>query len=128
MAREGLLADELDRARKTWIGKQAMQTQSSAGLAQQCALDELYGLGFDHFEAVLESVRSITVEEVAAVCRRYFTAEPVLVAVGPEGEGSEKGEVRSRSGDGGVWVDLLALGWPLRGDVFAGSYRMTFTP
>jgi predicted Zn-dependent peptidase len=46
--------------------------------------------GFDHFEAVLESVRSITVEEVAAVCRRYFTADPVLVAVGPEGEGSEK--------------------------------------
>jgi predicted Zn-dependent peptidase len=29
-------------------------------------------------------VRSITVEEVAAVCRRYFTAAPVLVAVGPE--------------------------------------------
>ena len=85
LAREGLLADELDRARKTWIGKQAMQTQSSAGLAQQCALDELYGLGFDHFEAVLESVRSITVEEVAEVCRRYFTADPVLVAVGPEG-------------------------------------------
>ena len=46
--------------------------------------------GFDHFEAVLESVRSITVEEVAAVCRRYFTADPVWVAVGPEGEGSEK--------------------------------------
>jgi zinc protease len=90
LAREGLLADELDRARKTWIGKQAMQTQSSAGLAQQCALDELYGLGFDHYEAVLERVRSITVEEVAAVCRRYFTAAPVLVAVGPEGE-----EVRS---------------------------------
>ena len=84
LAREGLQPDELERARRTWIGKQAMQTQSSAGLAQQCALDELYGLGFDHHEAVLDRVRSLTPDEIADVCRRTFSVEPVIVAVGPE--------------------------------------------
>ncbi|MEN9284897.1 MAG: hypothetical protein RLZZ179_2390 [Verrucomicrobiota bacterium] len=89
LARDGLTADELDRARRTWIGKQTMQMQSSAGLAQQSALDELYGLGFDHQEKVLERVRTISREEIAEVCARYFRAEPVVVMVGPGEAGEE---------------------------------------
>jgi zinc protease len=89
LASDGLTADELERARRTWIGKQTMQMQSSAGLAQQSALDELYGLGFDHQEKVLERVRNISREEIAEVCARYFRAEPVVVMVGPGAAGEE---------------------------------------
>jgi zinc protease len=84
LAQDGLTAEELDRARRTWTGKQAMQHQSNAGLAQQCALNELYGLGFDHDQRILDRVRTLPLEEVNAVARRYFaTVEPILSRVTP---------------------------------------------
>ena len=86
LASEGLTEAEIERARKTWIGKQAMQQQQNAGLAQITALDELYGLGFHHSTAVLDRVRSISFAEVRDTCARYFTGAPLVVRVGPEGE------------------------------------------
>ena len=83
LAADGLTEPEIDRARKTWIGKQAMQQQNSAGMAQVASLDELYGLGHNHSEQVLERVRSLTVEEVKDVCARYFTGDPLVVRVAP---------------------------------------------
>jgi zinc protease len=83
LAADGLTEAEIDRARKTWIGKQAMQQQNSAGMAQVAALDELYGLGHNHSEQVLERVRSISFSEVRDVCARYFTGPPVVVRVAP---------------------------------------------
>ncbi len=84
LAQDGLTAEELDRARRTWTGKQAMQHQSNAGLAQQCALNELYGLGFDHDQRILDRVRTLPLEEVNAVARRYFAAvKPILSRVTP---------------------------------------------
>lgn len=84
LADGGLTAEELDRARRTWTGKQAMQHQSNAGLAQQSALNELYGLGFDHDQRILERVRTLPLEEVNAVARRYFAGTaPILSRVTP---------------------------------------------
>lgn len=82
LAADGLTEAEIERARKTWIGKQAMQQQHNGGLAHVCALDELYGLGFHHSTAVLERVRSITHEEIRDICARYFSAAPIVVRVG----------------------------------------------
>lgn len=75
LAADGLAADELDRARRTWLGKTVMQNQSNASVAQQAALDELYGHGFNHQKEVLDRVKSITRDEVADVCRRWFQTE-----------------------------------------------------
>ena len=84
LATGGLTVEELDRARRTWTGKQAMQHQSNAGLAQQSALNELYGLGYDHDQRVLERVRTLPIEEVNAVANRYFAnIEPILSRVTP---------------------------------------------
>jgi predicted Zn-dependent peptidase len=83
LAAHGLTTEEIARAKKTWIGKHAMQQQSSAGTAQLASLDELYGLGYEHSTAMQERVRAITDEEVHAVCARYFSAEPVVVRVAP---------------------------------------------
>ncbi|HEX2747554.1 MAG TPA: insulinase family protein, partial [Verrucomicrobiales bacterium] len=83
LASGGLTEAEIDRARKTWIGKQAMQQQNSAGLAQVASLDELYGLGYNHSEEVLERVRRISFDEVREVCGRYFTGPPLVVRVAP---------------------------------------------
>ena len=84
LAADGLTDAEIERARKTWTGKQAMQHQHSAGMAQVAALDELYGLGCNHSTTVLDRVRAITHAEVRAVCARYFTAAPLVVRVGQE--------------------------------------------
>lgn len=84
LAHDGLTVEELDRARRTWTGKQAMQHQSNAGLAQQSALNELYGLGFDHDQRILDRVRTLPLAEVNAVARRYFAnTEPILSRVTP---------------------------------------------
>ena len=84
LAADGLTDAEIERARKTWTGKQAMQHQHSAGMAQVAALDELYGLGCNHSTTVLDRVRAISPAEVRSVCARYFTAAPLVVRVGQE--------------------------------------------
>ena len=84
LAADGLTAEELDRARRTWMGKQAMQQQSNAGLAQQSSLNELYGLGFDHDQRILERVRSLPQADVNTIAARYFQqVEPIIVQVTP---------------------------------------------
>ena len=84
LATGGLTVEELERARRTWTGKQAMQHQSNAGLAQQSALNELYGLGYDHDQRILDRVRTLPLEEVNAVAKRYFAnVEPILSRVTP---------------------------------------------
>ena len=83
LAREGLTAAEIERAKNTWIGKHAMQQQNSAGMGQIASLDELYGLGHTHSAQALERVRTLTSTEVQAVCSRYFSPEPTIVRVGP---------------------------------------------
>jgi hypothetical protein len=84
LAADGLTAEELDRARRTWTGKQAMQHQSNAGLAQQSALNELYGLGCDHDQRILGRVRTLPLTEVNLVAARYFRdTAPIIVQVAP---------------------------------------------
>jgi zinc protease len=84
LAADGLTEAEIDRARKTWIGKQAVQQQHNAGMARVAALDELYGLGHNFSEAVLERVRRIPPSEVREICARYFSATPLVIRVAPE--------------------------------------------
>jgi zinc protease len=56
------------------------------------ALDELYGLGFDHYKKLEHDVEGITVEEVRRVAAKYFQNQPyVLALVRPPGEGTLQG-------------------------------------
>lgn len=87
LAENGLTADELDRARRTWTGKQAMQRQSNAGLSQQCGLNELYGLGHDYEDRILDRVRTLPLEEVNDTARRWLASrEPIISRVFPPTE------------------------------------------
>jgi zinc protease len=86
LAENGLTADELDRARRTWVGKQAMQRQSNAGLGQQSALNELYLLGHDYDERIMDRVRHLPLEEVNETAKRWLgSREPVISRVFPTG-------------------------------------------
>ena len=48
LAANGLSAEELKRAKKKLLGKQAIAHQRNSSLAYTAALDELYGLGYLH--------------------------------------------------------------------------------
>jgi zinc protease len=82
LANRGLLPEELERAKKTWLGKSALSIQSVGSLAERQALDVLYGMGLEHFERTSARVKSISLDEVNAAAARYFSvSEPVIIRV-----------------------------------------------
>jgi zinc protease len=80
LADGGLTDDELARAKAKLLGAQEIRNQSNDALAFSCALDELYGLGAEHYRTLRARVESVTAEEVREVCRRYFT-QPCVTAI-----------------------------------------------
>ncbi|MEK0447016.1 MAG: hypothetical protein RLZZ399_2337 [Verrucomicrobiota bacterium] len=84
LALGGLTEGELARAKEKRLGAMEIRNQSLDSLALGCALDELYGLGAEHYRVVREQIREVTLEEVQSVARRYFGEQPaVVVSVGP---------------------------------------------
>ena len=85
LAENGLTEEELTRAKKKLLGKQAIAYQSNASLAYTAALDELYGLGYLHYQSMAAELARIDLAEVRAVANRYFLNRPsVTVVVRPE--------------------------------------------
>ena len=80
LASEGLSSEELTRAKKKLIGQQQIAHQSNDAFAYQCALDELYGLGFDHYKALERNVEGVTLEEIKRVAAKYFLDQPYVLA------------------------------------------------
>ncbi len=81
LAREGLSADELRRAKAKLLGQQEIRNQSLDAFAHACALDELYGLGFDDYRRLRGQIEAITLEEVRAVAQKTFAQAPSVLAV-----------------------------------------------
>ena len=85
LATDGLSQDELTRAKAKVLGQEALRKQSNDGFAHACALDELYGLGFDEYTRLRARIEAVTIEDVNAVARRVFSEAPsVLAVVRPE--------------------------------------------
>ncbi|MGH8099848.1 MAG: insulinase family protein, partial [Chthoniobacterales bacterium] len=93
LASDGLTDEELARAKKKLIGQQEIANQSNDSLAQQSALDELYGLGFDHYKSLERDVNAVTLEDIKRVAAKYFRDQPyVLATVRPPGYGGQAGK------------------------------------
>ncbi len=85
LAADGLTEQELTRAKKKLLGKQAIAYQSNASLAYSSALDELYGLGYLNYKTMAAQLEAVTLEQTREVARRYFHEQPsVTVIVRPE--------------------------------------------
>jgi zinc protease len=86
LASEGLTAVELQRAKKKLIGQQEIANQSNDAFGYHCALDELYGLGFDYYKQLENSVNAVTLDDTKKVAAKYFRDQPyVLATVQPPG-------------------------------------------
>ena len=67
------------------LGKQAIAYQNNSSLAYSSALDELYGLGYLHYQAMAAELEAVTLAQTREVARRYFHEQPsVTVVVRPE--------------------------------------------
>jgi zinc protease len=87
LAAEGLTNEELARAKKKFIGQQQIANQSNDTFGYMAGLDELYGLGFNHYKELEREVDRITAEDVKRVAAKYFRDQPhVLAIVRPPGK------------------------------------------
>ena len=80
LATEGLTAVELERAKKKIIGQQEIANQSNDAFGYHCALDELYGLGFNYYQQLDHSVNGVTLEDIKKVAAKYFRDQPYVLA------------------------------------------------
>lgn len=96
LATEGLSDEELARSKKKLIGQQQIANQSNDSFGYMAALDELYGLGFDHYKTLERDVETITAADVRRVAAKYFLNQPYVLALVRPPE--NKMEERARAG------------------------------
>ena len=94
LASEGLTAEELARAKKKLVGQQQIANQSNDTFGFQCALDELYGLGFNFHKSLEADIEKVTLEDIKRVAAKYFRNQPYVLATvrPPDAPASTKGK------------------------------------
>ncbi len=94
-ARQGLLVEidrlreepvteaELNLAQQNIIGSQLINRQQNHAFAEEAALDELLGLGYEEIARFEAGIRRVTREDIKRIARTYFTKDAyVMVTVG----------------------------------------------
>jgi len=92
LANDGLTNQELARAKKKLIGQQEIANQSNEAFGYQCALEEIYGLGFDYYKRLEHDVDAVTLDDIKRVAAKYFRDQPYVLATvrPPEGSAAAK--------------------------------------
>ncbi len=78
---EGLTTEELKRAKAKIIGQRKIARQDLGGLAMTTALDELYGLGYDHSDTDDARYEAVTLEDIKAAAEKYLRDDAMVVSV-----------------------------------------------
>src|SRR5262249_53246732 len=81
--REGIPADEFEKAKTKLAVLHAMQNTTPSEQAFEASLDELYGLGFDYEKSYPERIARVKVDDVIAVVNKYF-GHALVVTSSPE--------------------------------------------
>ncbi len=74
--------DELRTARQMVIALHAQENTTIGGQAQQAALDELYGLGYDYDKTFDARIQAVTLDDLVRVAKKCFN-NYVLVTTSP---------------------------------------------
>lgn len=84
LAADGLTDRELARAKKTYLGKMAIEKQSLGSVAMLESLDELYGFGFNRSDQLESEIAAIGLDEISRITAKYFGAvKPTIARVAP---------------------------------------------
>jgi zinc protease len=77
----GLTEGEVDRAKSYLVGNFEIGLQTNGAQANQMSLDELYGLGFDHYQKYPQEIRKVTRGDVNRVAEKYLNLEAYAIAI-----------------------------------------------
>jgi zinc protease len=77
----GLTEEELRRAKAKIIGQRKISRQELGGYAMNAALNELYGLGYQHFDAEDAAYEAVTAAQVRDAALKYLTPGALVVSV-----------------------------------------------
>ena len=84
---EGLTDKELAAAKRYFLGNLKIGMQTNGSQAMQMALDELYGIGYDHMPQYIQKIESVTREDINRAIKEIILPEGyILVTVGPGGD------------------------------------------
>lgn len=78
---EGLTEDEVERAKRYLIGNFEIGLQTNGAQANMISLDELYGMGFNHYETYIHEIQKVKREDVNRVAREYFRLDAYALAI-----------------------------------------------
>jgi zinc protease len=78
---EGLTEEEVERAKRYLIGNFEIGLQTNGAQANLFSLDELYGLGFDHYQRYPQEIQKVSKEDVHRVAKEYLNLEAYAIAV-----------------------------------------------
>jgi zinc protease len=83
IVREGIPADEFEKAKAKLVVAHALRDTTPAQRAFQASIDELYGLGYDYEKSFPERIGRVKVDDVVAVVKKYFS-HAVVATSSPE--------------------------------------------
>ncbi len=85
LAKGGLTAEELGRAKKKLLGAEAIRLQSNAAFAAMASVDELLGLGYDFHTKRPALIEAVALEDTKRAAGKFLGAPGyVHASVGPE--------------------------------------------
>jgi zinc protease len=77
---DGLTPEELKRAKAKIIGNKKISRQDLGSLAMSTALDELYGLGYDHTEKEDALLEAVTLDQIKAAAQKYLSPNAFVIS------------------------------------------------
>lgn len=77
--KDGLAPEEFERARASWLGRETIRLQGVRSLASSATIDELVGLGWDHYRKVPDIIRSLELDQIREVAKRHLREDQRVI-------------------------------------------------
>jgi zinc protease len=85
LKQEPLSQEELEQAKRALMGQKLIGRQTNAACAMESSLDELYGLGYNHYLKYAQEINRIGADDVKRCASQYFgLSNYAVVVVGPD--------------------------------------------
>ena len=72
LVKNGLEKEEFDRAKASWLGREAIHLQGARELAGVATIDELVGLGWDNYRGTGERIEKLTQKQIQKTAEKYL--------------------------------------------------------
>jgi len=90
LSSSGLRQEELDRARKQIIAARDMSLQDNGSVAMECALNEIYGLGYDYMFTLEGRMNAITIGKIKDTAASIFATNRLAISIVLPAEKNDK--------------------------------------